>query len=139
MKRQEDYLKVVYELKKKYGHVRVSDVAENLGIRRASVTQMIQRLHEDGYVVYKPYAPVELTEKGEKAAYEVSRRYAALKDFFDLLGVSEKVQKKDMHEIEHCLSAESLKKLCEVTEFLKKKNFTAKTSTFFGSMFAKKK
>lgn len=146
MKRQEDYLRAVYELKKKHGHVRVSDVAKNLGIQRASVTQMIQRLYEEGYVIHKPYSPVELTEKGEKIAFEVSRRYYALKDFFDILGVSAKVQEKDRHEIEHCLSAESLEKLCEVTKFLKKKRFTSaesapqtKKAPGFLGIFTKKK
>ena len=37
-----------------------------MNLKKPSVTQMMQRLHEDGAVKYKAYQPIKLTKKGEK-------------------------------------------------------------------------
>ena len=120
---QEDYLETIYELLAKTKHVRISDVAEILHVSKPSVTQMIQKLHKDGYIIYKPYTPLDLTRKGKKIALQVASRHSALTEFFTLLGVPHHIQEKDIHGIEHCLSPVTLKRIKEVTQFLKTKKF----------------
>lgn len=117
---KEDYLETIYNLDKERGHVRISDVASILKVQKASVTQMMQRLQDEEYVLYKPYFPLQLTLKGKAAARRVAERHKALGDFFTILGVPELVQEKDIHGIEHFLSPITLKKLKKVTAFLKK-------------------
>ncbi len=120
---QEDYLETIYNLQTKTKHVRISDVAQILDVSKPSVTQMIQRLHKDGYIIYKPYTPLDLTKKGKKIAIRVASRHSALSEFLTVLGVPQYIQEKDIHGIEHCLSPVTLKRLKEVTQFLKAKKF----------------
>lgn len=120
---QEDYLEAVYNLKKEKNYIRISDIAEVLDLSKPSVTQMMQRLKKDGLVDYKPYKPLGLTAKGHKIGKNVADRHKVLSEFFTLLGVSNDIQKKDIHGIEHYLSPVSFKKLKKATLFLSDNNY----------------
>lgn len=119
---QEDYLETIYELALKQGLVRISDVAKILNLSKPSVTQMMQRLEKDKCVIYKPYLPLRLTSKGKQIGKKVAERHKVLAEFFTLLKIPEKIQKKDIHGIEHSLSTITLKKLRALTAALKKKH-----------------
>ena len=118
---KEDYLETIYKLKKENQQVRVSDLAGALGVSKPSVTQMIQRLHQEGLVVYRRYLTVNLTPKGRKIGKVVADRHEVLADFFTFLGIPQHIQEKDIHGIEHHLSPVTLEKLRNVTQFLKNK------------------
>lgn len=120
---QEDYLETIFDLKNENDHVRISDVAKALGLSKPSVTQMMQRLHKEGCVIYKPYFPLALTNKGQKIGKGIAQRHKALAEFFTILGIPESTQEKDIHGIEHSISPTTLKKLKEVTKFLQKNNY----------------
>jgi len=123
---QEDYLETIFNLKNDKGLVRISDIARELGLSKPSVTQMMQRLHKDGCVIYKPYLPLNLTEKGKKIGSKVAERHEVLSEFLTILGISKSVQEKDIHGIEHSLSPSTLKELKNVTKFLKEKKYKPK-------------
>ncbi len=116
---QEDYLETIYDLNKKFGYVRISDIARELNISKPSVTQMMQRLERDGCIFYKPYAPLKLTLKGKNIGKKVSERHQVLAEFFTILNIPSSIQKKDIHGIEHFLSTLTLKKFRDVSKFLK--------------------
>lgn len=120
---QEDYLETIYDLYENKGYVRISDVAKALNLSKPSVTQMMQRLQKEGCVIYSPYQPLKLTDKGRKIGKGVAERHKVLAEFFTLLGIPKKTQLKDIHGIEHSLSPVTLKTLREVMKFLKKTNF----------------
>lgn len=120
---QEDYLETLYNLKKQNKHLRISDVAKKLDLSKPSVTQMMKRLKKEGCVDYKPYFPVELTEKGHKIGKKIADRHKVLAEFLTVLKVPSQIQEKDIHGIEHCLSPITLEKLKKATSFLKKKGF----------------
>jgi len=58
----EDYLEQIHNLIAGKGYARVVDIAQNLDISQASVTNMIQKLDAEGFVVYERYRGVVLTE-----------------------------------------------------------------------------
>ena len=120
---QEDYLETIFNLNKEKGYVRISDIANDLGISKPSVTQMMQRLKKDGMVDYKPYQPLKLKPKGRSIGKKVAERHRVLTGFFTLLGVPAKIQEQDIHGIEHHLSPATLRQLKKATEFLKRKNY----------------
>jgi len=120
---KEDYLEEIYNLLKGKGHIRISDIAEGLNVRKPSVTQMMQRLKKEDCLLYEPYSPIKLTEKGYKIGKSVAERHKVLEEFFTIMGISKQIQKKDIHGIEHSLSETTLKRLKEVSTFLKKKKF----------------
>ena len=49
----EDYLERIHELIERKGYARVVDIARSLRVRQASVTQMVKKLDELGFVRYE--------------------------------------------------------------------------------------
>ncbi len=120
---QEDYLETIYNLEVEKGHIRVSDIASLLNLKKPSVTQMMQRLKKEGFVIYDPYVPIKLTPKGKSVGKGVAQRHMVLEEFLTILKIPKSIQRKDIHGIEHCLSPITLKKLKAATNFLKEKKF----------------
>lgn len=125
---QEDYLETIYELETQKGIIRISDIARILSLSKPSVTQMMQRLLKEKYVLYKPYIPLKLTDKGRGVGKKIAERHRVLADFFTLLGVPPKIQEKDIHGIEHFLSPITLSRLKKLNFFLKKKKYRSEKS-----------
>ena len=123
--KQEDYLETIFDLEEGKKSIRVSDIAKLLKLKKPSVTQMMQRLKKEGCVIYDPYNPIKLTAKGKKIGKNVAERHKVLAEFFTLLKIDKKTQEKDIHGIEHSLSAKTLRKLKELTTYLKKSKFIA--------------
>lgn len=104
----EDYLERTLELLTEKGYARVSDIAERLGVRPASVTKMLQRLEVQGYLVREPYRGFTLTPKGKNIAVRIRKRHEILKSFLQLLQIPEQVMEKDIDGLEHHLSNETV-------------------------------
>lgn len=120
---QEDYLETIYKLAKKQAFVRISDLAKELKLSKPSVTQMIQRLEKEGYISHSPYSPLKLKGKGRRIGKKVAERHEVLAEFFTVLDIPKRIQEKDIHGIEHCLSPLTLTRLRRTTRFLKIKKF----------------
>lgn len=118
----EDYLERILLLSEEGGHARVTEIANLLGIRKASVTEMISKLKANGYVDFEKYGTITLTEKGRKIAVEVKERHDILKSFLVLIGVNENDASNDCCVMEHNLSKETIEKMKVFIEFLQEKN-----------------
>jgi Mn-dependent DtxR family transcriptional regulator len=118
---QEDYLEAIYELEIKSGSARISDLALVLSVKKPSATQMAERLKKQGYILYEPYKGIRLTPEGRKIAMRLEEYRNVLIDFFTVLKIPKNVQQHDIHGMEHYLSPITLKKIRELTTFLKKK------------------
>jgi Mn-dependent DtxR family transcriptional regulator len=66
--RMEDYLEVIYELIKQKGYATMVDISNYLNVSSPSVTKMMQRLDESGYLDYEKYRGIRLTDDGIKIA-----------------------------------------------------------------------
>jgi Mn-dependent DtxR family transcriptional regulator len=99
--RVEDYLEAVYELIQRKGYARSSDIAEQLDIKSASVTSMLQKLHGMGLIVYERYRGLTLTSSGERLARSVQQKHLTILKFLRILGIEEKIAKSDAEGIEH--------------------------------------
>lgn len=116
----EDYLERIYELIEDKGYARVVDIARRLRIRQASVTRMVQKLDEDGFVRYERYRGLVLTAKGKGVAQAVRRRHRVLEQFFRLLRVEEATAQRDLEGIEHHLSRATVRRIEALVQYLKK-------------------
>src|SRR5690349_25115603 len=67
----EDYLERIHELIQQKGYARVVDIASSLKVREASVTSMVQKLDELGYLKYEKYRGLVLTDKGRDVARKI--------------------------------------------------------------------
>lgn len=113
----EDYLERIHELIEEKGYARVVDIASSLKVRQASVTSMVQKLGELGFLNYEKYRGLILTDEGRNVAERIKRRHETLARFFSLLELEEETQRKDIEGIEHHLSPETLAMISDLTKF----------------------
>ena len=114
----EDYLENIYELIQAKGYARAVEIADALDIRPSSVTKMIQRLGEQGYLIYERYRGIALTELGEKVAKRMARRHRLLERFLRLLGLDEATVQKDVEGIEHYVSPATIDRIVRLVDLL---------------------
>lgn len=106
-KSTEDYLKTIFWLSRLTGKVNTSSIASGLKISSASVTDMLKRLSENGYISYTPYYGVRLTKKGDRTALKVIRRHRLLELFLvEALGYSWDNVHDEAERLEHVVSDE---------------------------------
>ncbi|REA00962.1 DtxR family transcriptional regulator [Haloferax sp. Atlit-6N] len=77
----EDYLKTIYDLQDHDTRVAPSAIATAMGVKPPTVTTMLQRMHDDGFVDYEPYQGARLTARGEQRALTVVRHHRLLELF----------------------------------------------------------
>ncbi len=113
----EDYLEKIYELIKAKGYARVSDIAVELSLQPSSVTKMVQKLAEAGYINYERYRGLVLTPAGESLGEAMKDRHAMLEEFLRIVGVPEETLRKDVEGIEHHVSPATVQSLQDLTTF----------------------
>lgn len=120
---RENYLRAILDLSDR-GAVLSSRIAATLGVTKASVSCMMKRLVEEGYVIKERYSAVTLTQKGRKEAQDVKRRYALLALFFvRVLGVDAAIAAEDACRIEHIISPQSIDKIDAHLHHLSKRRY----------------
>lgn len=113
----EDYLERIHELIQEKGYARVVDIASSLEVKQASVTSMVQKLDELGYLNYEKYRGLVLTDKGRAVATRIQKRHETLSRFFSLFGLSAETQQQDIEGIEHHLSPATVDVLADLAHF----------------------
>ena len=113
----EDYLERIHELIQEKGYARVVDIASSLRVKQASVTSMVQKLGELGYLNYEKYRGLILTPKGREVACRIQKRHETLSRFFSLFGLDAKTQQHDIEGIEHHLSPATVEMLADLASF----------------------
>jgi len=122
----EDYLERIHELIEEKGYARVVDIASSLRVKQASVTSMVQKLGELGYLNYEKYRGLVLTKKGREVACSIQKRHETLSRFFSLLGLDDDTQKQDIEGIEHHLSPATVEVLSDLARFFEENPETLK-------------
>jgi Mn-dependent DtxR family transcriptional regulator len=120
--RMEDYLEVIYELIQEKGYATTVDISSYLNVSSPSVTKMMQKLDETGYLKYEKYRGIKLTIEGIRIARNIRNRHGLLAEFFMIIGIDEETANNDAEGIEHHLHPETMKKLEEFINELKKHN-----------------
>lgn len=109
----EDYLKAVYDLSKNGTPVSTNEISQKLDVSPASVTEMLKKLSEEGYVKYSPYHGSTLTDKGLQEAQKVTRKHRLLEKFLsDVLHIGKDKVHTQACQMEHTLSDEAEESLC---------------------------
>lgn len=108
----QDYLEAILELEGGDIPVRVTDIANKLGIAKASVNQAIRKFKFMEYIEQQVYGPVKLTQKGREAAKRVKESHRLLKIFLEkVLGVEPETAEKDACMMEHVISNQTFEKI----------------------------
>lgn len=118
--RMEDYLEVIYELVLQKGYATTIDISDYLNVSSPSVTRMMKKLHETGFIRYERYRGMSLTEKGVEVAKAIHKRHGILAEFFKMIGVQDDIANEDAEGIEHHLHSETLMKLEDFVRSMKR-------------------
>jgi Mn-dependent DtxR family transcriptional regulator len=113
----EDYLERIHELIESKGTAHVADIAQSLNVGQSSVTSMVQKLADDGYLRYEKYRSLTLTDAGRAVAEKIHGRHTVLANFFTLFDLDDETQARDIEGIEHHLSPDTLNTLSDLTVF----------------------
>ena len=113
----EDYLERIHELIESKGTAHVADIAQSLNVGQPSVTSMVQKLADDGYLRYEKYRSLTLTDAGRAVAERIRDRHTVLASFFTLFDLDDETQSRDIEGIEHHLSSDTLNTLADLTAF----------------------
>jgi len=119
------YLDEIYTISKKShaGWVSNKEIAEKMNVEPASVTGMLKRLRDNGYITWEPRKRIRLTEIGKTIAMHLSDIHKTLRQFFeDVLKIDDDEVVENLScEIEHHISSdvkESLENF--ISNYLKK-------------------
>ena len=76
----EDYLEAVFMLQKQNGYVRCVDVAEQLGVKKPSVSRAVKELSKSGHLVKNANGTLSLTEQGLQLAEQIYEKHRFLQN-----------------------------------------------------------
>jgi len=104
----EDYLEMFYRIVSEQGYIRPVDLSNAIKVKPSSVTRMIQKLDEAGFIKYEKYRNIALTEKGMIYGRFLVWRDEKLKEFFHLS--KENVQVDEQVEgVEHYITPDTMR------------------------------
>ena len=117
--RMEDYLEIIGELVELKGYATTLDISRYMNVSAPSVTKMLQRLDENGFLEYEKYHGINLTSKGVQVAEGIRQKHGILLEFFEILGIGYETANQDAEGIEHHLNPKTIKQLRKFITFLK--------------------
>ncbi|MGF1473541.1 MAG: metal-dependent transcriptional regulator [Rubrobacteraceae bacterium] len=99
-----DYLKAIWAISGG-GSASTKEISERLSVAPASVTNMLRRLQEMGFVEYERYQGASLTEPGCKEALRLVRRHRLIETFLlEHLDYSWQDVHEEAEQLEHAVS-----------------------------------
>jgi Mn-dependent DtxR family transcriptional regulator len=101
------------------GYARVTDVAEELGLTRSAVSNMVRRLAVRGFVTYERYRGFSLTAEGRAVAARIKARHEILAEFLGQLGIEAATVEEEVEDIEHHLRPQTLEVLGRLVSYWK--------------------
>lgn len=113
----EEYLEAIYSFNERGERAKNTEIAKRLKVAPPSVTQMLKKLADRGYVIYTPYTGTILTGRGMAFAQRVVRKHRLLERFFyDYLGMDKGKVHDEACRMEHSLSDEAALALCDALD-----------------------
>lgn len=101
----QDYLKAIHRLGGAEQMVSPAEIASALAVRAPSVTGMLKRLAESGYIDYEPFTGARLNERGLAEARRVIRRHRLVELFLTrVLGLDWSEVDVEAEALEHAIS-----------------------------------
>ena len=115
---KEDYLKALYYLDKTDNKINLTELSKKLEVSKPTANNMIKSLEELGWVIYRKYKPVELTEKGRKEAALIIRKHRLTEMFlFKIMNFGWEEVHEIAEQIEHIQSEKFFVRMDEMLNF----------------------
>ena len=107
----EDYLEAVLMMQQRHGYVRCVDVADQLGVKKPSVSRAVKELSKSGHIMKTANGTLSLTEQGLQLAEQIYEKHRFFTKQLIDAGVDPKTAESDACRIEHVISKETFERL----------------------------
>ena len=115
---KEDYLSTIYRHRNNEGGIKATQLAEQLEISNAAVTDMMKKLSRDGLVNYTRYKGIKLSKQGETYARNMIRRHRIWELFLQrIVGMPWDKVHDEAEQLEHSSSDELVNSLEEMLDY----------------------
>jgi DtxR family transcriptional regulator, Mn-dependent transcriptional regulator len=118
---EENYLKALFQLTKETPDKKdagTNELASHLGVKPATVNDMLKKLKDKKYINYEKYGKITLTKSGIKAGVEVLRKHRLWETFlYEKLDFSWDEVHQVAEQLEHIQSQKLIDKLDKFLEF----------------------
>lgn len=84
----EEFLIVVYKMALEGSELKSTDIAKQVNVPLQKAIQAIQRLHYQKYLVYSPYQPLVITDRGKEMANFLIARNNLVEEFLEILQIN---------------------------------------------------
>ena len=117
---KEDYLSTIYRHRNNEGGIKATQLAEQLEISNAAVTDMMKKLSRDGLVNYTRYKGIKLTGQGESYARNMVRRHRIWELFLQrIVGMPWDKVHDEAENLDHSSSDDLVNRLEEMLDYPK--------------------
>ena len=117
----EDYIEEIYVQVLKNGQAKVTEIANSLNVKKASVTGALNVLAERKLINYAPYSPITLTKEGEIVAKNILSKHENITSFFVKVLGAEKTEATEIAcKMEHIVTPKIYDNMQKLTDFIEK-------------------
>lgn len=113
----EEYLEAIYilEFEREALGAKTGEIAKMLKIAPPSVTEVISKLEEEGFLSYKKYYGVNLTREGKRIAEKVVRKHRlAERLLVDVLNIEREEIEEVACGFEHAINENVEEEICKL-------------------------
>ena len=115
---KENYLKALFFLNEEDSQINITELSKRLGVSKPTVSHMVKNLEEKGWVITQKYRPVQLTEKGRKAAASVIRKHRLTEMFLqEIMGFGWEEVHEIAEQMEHIDSERLFDRMDEMLDY----------------------
>ena len=120
----EDYIEAIYVAHLNNKPLKGAQLARELNVSRASVSEALARLVSKKLINYNSYEAISITKTGITEAKKVYNKHHILELFFEkVLEINKKEASENACKIEHIISENIINKISNFTEiYLKEQN-----------------
>lgn len=129
----EEYIETIYVLEQRNGRAQTGTIAAHMGVKPPSITEMLQKLERAGLIQYTSYRGAVLTSAGRKMARDLMQKHRIIADLLEIFGIDREMAEIDACQIEHHVSAKTIKQLEKFVEFARQDAETAESVRRFRS------
>jgi Mn-dependent DtxR family transcriptional regulator len=114
----ENYLEAILILSNKQSEIHAIDIVNLLNFSKPSVSIMLKKLKDSGYISIDKNSHIQLTIQGKNVAEKIYERHTYLTDFLIKIGVDSSTAEEDACKIEHDLSDKSFQAIKQLIDKL---------------------
>jgi len=115
----EDYIETIYHIVEEKQVARAKNIADQLGVSRASVTEALRTLSSKGLINYAPYEVITMTSLGREVAEDVIFRHTTLKNFFTkILTIDNDIAEDGACRVEHSAPPQVIDRMIDFMKFV---------------------